>query len=294
MSGQAPGATAATSGNKRTDLDGYQLLDVGGVQIAHTVIGEGDALVLVHSGTGSGEFDWRYQVSVLAEKYRVLLLDLRGHARSSDGPITLETLTADLDAVCRHVNAYPAHFLAASHGSFPVLRLALDRPSDVRSVAIVGSVWQDEHLPAEDDAGLLSRWPSALRRLHDRHGPHHWADLLQRLIADRRLNVRFTEADFQALSCPVLVAQGDRDEFLEVAMSARAAAWAGGELLVLPGAGHAAHIEAPALFNLAYLGFLKRVVDAENRPSPADQAWRSSTGLSSSRTSTPPRGDDSQ
>lgn len=268
----------STDGPEHADPDGYQLLDVGGVHIAHRVVGEGETLVLVHSGTGSGEFDWRYQVPALAESYRVVLLDMRGHARSSDGPITVDTLTADLDAVCQHVNAYPAHFLAASHGSFPVLRLTRQRPDDVRSVAVIGSVWDDDHLPVEQDAGLVSGWPGALRRLHVRHGPHHWADLLQRLIADRRSNVRFTEADFRALSCPVLVAQGDRDEFLDVAMSAQAAAWAGGELLVLPGAGHAAHIEAPDLFNLAYRGFLRRVVEAEERPTSTDRTRLSSQG----------------
>lgn len=268
----------STDRTVRADPDGYHLLDVGGVHIAHRVVGKGDTLVLVHSGTGSGEFDWRYQLPTLAESHRVLLLDMRGHARSSDGPITIDTLTADLDAVCQHVNAYPAQFLAASHGSFPVLRLALQRPDDVRSVAVIGSVWDDDHIPVEHDAGLVSGWPGALRRLHVGHGPHHWADLLQRLIADRRSNVRFTEADFRALSCPVLVAQGDRDEFLDVAMSARAAAWTGGELLVLPGAGHAAHIEAPDLFNLAYRGFLRRVVEAEERPTSTDRTRLSSQG----------------
>lgn len=266
--------------------DGYELLDVGGVHIAHRVIGAGETLVLVHSGTGSGEFDWRHQVPALADSYRVVLLDQRGHARSSDGPITVETLTADLDAVCRHVDAYPAHFLAASHGSFPVLRLALQRPDDVRSVAVVGSVWDDDHLPEEHDAGLVTRWPGALRRLHERHGPQHWADLLQRLIDDRRANVRFTEAEFRALRCPVLVAQGDRDEFLDVAMSARAAAWAGGELLVLPGAGHAAHIEFPELFNMAYLGFLDRAARAAGRAAAADCAPDPSAARPPDRTST--------
>ncbi|MDI6912494.1 alpha/beta hydrolase [Nocardioides sp.] len=242
----------------------YARLDVGDAQIAYRVVGRGDSVVLVHSGTGSGEFDWRYQIQVLAQHYRVVLLDLRGHARSSDGHISLETLTADIDAVCRHVDAYPSHFLAASHGTLPVLRLAMEAPGRARSVAIVGSVWRHDHLTADDDEDLFTRWPQALRRLHDQHGPGHWADLLRRLIEDRRTNVGFTEDDFRRLQCPLLVAQGHRDEFVEVAMSTQAATWGRGELLVLPAAGHAPHIEAPELFNLAYVEFLRRV-EAEAR-----------------------------
>jgi len=242
----------------------HDRLVVDGVELAYRVVGSGDPLVLVHSGTGTGDFDWRYQVPALAERYRLVIPDLRGHGESSNGPLTVQAMASDLDRLCRHVDAYPAHFLAASHGSFSVLRVAMEVPGAARSVAVVGCVWHHEHLTASFDEQLFETWPRALRQLHGRYGPNHWADLLGQLIVDRRQNVHFEEQDFARLPCPLLVAQGEKDGYIEPGTSARAARAAqDGHLFVVPCAGHAAHVEAPDVFNAGYLRFLDH---AERHP----------------------------
>lgn len=235
----------------------HERLVVDGVEIAYRVVGSGDPLVLVHSGTGTGDFDWRYQVPALAERYRLIIPDLRGHGESSTGPLTVHTMASDLDRLCQHVDAYPAHFLAASHGSFPVLRVAMEVPGAARSVAVVGCAWHHEYLTESFDEQLFETWPRALRELHGRHGPNHWADLLGQLIRDRRQNIHLEEQDFARLSCPLLVVQGENDQYMEPALSARAARAArDGHLFVVPCAGHAAHVEAPDVFNAGYDRFL--------------------------------------
>lgn len=239
-------------------------LELADATIAYRVFGAGDPIILVHSGTGSGLFDWRHQIPVLSAEHRVIVPDLRGHADSSAAPLSLATLTADLEALGERLGAFPAHLVGASHGSFPVISLALERPEWVRSVAIVGSVWCDDHLPPDVDDEIVARWPGALRRLHAQHGEDHWEDLLRELIRDRRRNVRLSEADFARVQAPLLVVQGDRDPFLEVHLSAAAAfAAPRGELLVLPGTGHAPHIESSRLFNEAYLRFLAKATSRD-------------------------------
>lgn len=235
--------------------------------IAYRQYGDGEPVMLVHSGTGSGPFDWRHQIPALAHTHRVIVPDMRGHADSSDAPLSLAALTADLKALGEQLDAFPAHLLGSSHGSFPAIALALAHPELVRSVAIIGSVWSDDHLPPDLDDDIVAQWPQALRRLHPRHGERHWEELLRRLIDDRRHNVEFHEDDFAQMQMPLLVAQGDRDPFLHPEMSVTAACAAPeGELLIIPGAGHAAHIEAPEVFNHSYLRFLTAVNPAAGDP----------------------------
>jgi pimeloyl-ACP methyl ester carboxylesterase len=64
------------------------------MELAHEIDGSGPLVVLVHGITENRE-TWRPLVEPLREKYRVLLVDLRGHGESAEGdvydPITLAT-----------------------------------------------------------------------------------------------------------------------------------------------------------------------------------------------------------
>lgn len=55
--------------------------DNDGCQLHYEDYGHGAPLLLVH-GLGSSTRDWEYQIPVLAQHYRVLALDVRGHGRS--------------------------------------------------------------------------------------------------------------------------------------------------------------------------------------------------------------------
>ena len=48
--------------------------------------GAGEPLVLVHGFAGTGEASWAGVLPALAEGYRVLAPDARGHGRSARGP----------------------------------------------------------------------------------------------------------------------------------------------------------------------------------------------------------------
>src|SRR5512143_1827356 len=76
-----------------------------GCRIGFDVIGDGPAVVLLHSFLCSGEM-WRGQVGPLAAGYRVINIDCRGHGASSpvSKAFTLYDLMDDafavLDALC--------------------------------------------------------------------------------------------------------------------------------------------------------------------------------------------------
>jgi pimeloyl-ACP methyl ester carboxylesterase/predicted glycosyltransferase len=67
-----------------------------------------------------------------------------------------------------------------------------------------------------------------------------------------------TAADYGKIHCPVLLIHGEEDTIIPLASSKAVAAATKGELVIIPGAGHAAHGRYPALVNTLMRDFLIR------------------------------------
>jgi len=76
-----------------------------GVALHYTDEGSGPPIVLVHGWTFSGAV-FRHNVPALAERHRVVTVDLRGHGRSGKEPVawTLTQSARDLRAVIEHLD----------------------------------------------------------------------------------------------------------------------------------------------------------------------------------------------
>lgn len=128
--------------------DSGQSVRRGSFKSENTVIsyrewGAGDPIVLVHGMFGSADV-WEELglVHALAERYRVVALDLRGHGRSTKhydpgdyGPKMAEDVVRLLD----YLNIHRAHLLGYSYGGLVVLDVLIHHPDRVVSVVIGGS-----------------------------------------------------------------------------------------------------------------------------------------------------------
>ena len=89
------------------------------VAVSYTVDGPADAPVVVLSNSlGATRGMWDPQVPALAERYRVVTYDTRGHGESPApaGPYTLDDLVDDLVALLDEVGAERAHVAGLSLG----------------------------------------------------------------------------------------------------------------------------------------------------------------------------------
>jgi pimeloyl-ACP methyl ester carboxylesterase len=117
-----------------------------GTEIAVEILGDGHpgpTLVFVHGWTFSSR-SWHYQ-RMLAERYRVVLMDHRDHGESGRGPRehrTVDQVGRDLYAVLRATCAGRDVILVGhSMGGMTILALAAERPelfgTQVKAVAMV-------------------------------------------------------------------------------------------------------------------------------------------------------------
>ena len=134
--------------------------------------GTGEAVVFLHHGGGNLAM-WEPVVPYLAESYRCITLDLRGHGRS-DAPMSgyrIETMAADVIGVLDQFAIDSAHIVGSSLGAEVGLCLAAEYPDRVLSLVCEGAYespygpYSAERMdPADADAEIASRVESLRAR----------------------------------------------------------------------------------------------------------------------------------
>lgn len=110
---------------------------INGVELYYDTVGAGETLVLTHGSWTDGS-GWAPSVPNLAERYRVVTWDRRGHSRSQDGngPGSRDEDGADLAGLIEYLDCGPVHLVGNSYGAIVALTVVIDRPDLVASAAV--------------------------------------------------------------------------------------------------------------------------------------------------------------
>lgn len=249
------------------------------------LIGQGPDVVLVH-GLGLNHKMWQWQVSSMAQSYRLLCYDLLGHGESArpQRRYTMEDFTVQLQSLVDFLKlerfvvigfslgGLIAQAFTLSHSDrvsgLAVLHSAYDR-SDGERAAILARVRLAETAgPQATVEQALERWFTAdfaKRRPDVLNQVREWvlANDPQAFAASYRV---LAEADaplagcLANIRCPALVMTGDEDFGNSPDMAARMArAMPNAEVRILPGLRHMALAERPEAVQSQLLAFLSKV-----------------------------------
>jgi pimeloyl-ACP methyl ester carboxylesterase len=221
--------------------------------------GAGPAVVFVHGGTGTAEHDWGALAARLDDRFRTVLVDLRGHGGSPDPTreVGITRSGLDLTHVLRALGLPRAVLVGFSYGGNTLLHL-LGRDSRwARALVTVGASAEGD--PGRVEEIMTGRWPSALRNL--RHAasddPGYWQELRAALAHDWAENLALDDAALARIECPTLVVHGRADVFQPLAYADRlAAGLPNAQLAVIADAGHAVQLDAPDEFLALLEAFL--------------------------------------
>lgn len=265
---------------------------VNGVRLFYELSGGGDTpLVLVH-GSWASHDSWGPVVPRLAESFRVLTYDRRGHSASErpPGQGSVREDVADLAALIEQLGLAPAWGIGSSFGASIVLRLAGERPDLLRGIAaheppLLGLLAGDPGAaPLLDEVGtrigaVVARIASgdhagAAEQFVDgvALGPGSWAamppELRQVLIenaptfldeANDPEQLAFDLAWLEGFARPVLLSQGDQSPPMFAPVVAKlAGAMPRAEVATFRGAGHVPHTTHPDAYAEAILAFVRR------------------------------------
>lgn len=110
-----------------------------GVGIRYRIIGEGDAVLLLHGYTDRIEM-WAGTADSLAKDFRVIVPDLRGFGLSTkfgDPAQYGGKMVEDLVGLLDYLDVRETHVMGYSMGAMLTARLALEHPGRVRTAAFV-------------------------------------------------------------------------------------------------------------------------------------------------------------
>jgi pimeloyl-ACP methyl ester carboxylesterase len=119
-------------------VEGSDVAVVNGVRIGFTAAGRGaEPLVLVHGSWGS-RHSWDAVVPGLAESFRVISYDRRGHSESErlPGQGSFSEDVADAAALIEQLGLAPAWVAGNSAGAVITIQLAASRPELLRGIAV--------------------------------------------------------------------------------------------------------------------------------------------------------------
>lgn len=133
-----------------------EYFSVGGVQLHYTDEGAGEPVVLLHGFAVNADLNWRLPglTDSLAERFRVISLDLRGHglsAKPHDPASYGMAMANDVVALLDHLDINRAHLVGYSLGGIIALKLATTNPGRFVTVSPLGSGWEDP-----DDSQFLA------------------------------------------------------------------------------------------------------------------------------------------
>ncbi len=119
-----------------------------GVRLHCVTLGSGPAVVLCHGLVFGSMASWYFSIaSKLAQRYRVIMFDKRGHGKSdmAASGYDVDTLAGDLAAVIEHTIApgEEVTLIGHSYGALVALRYALNCKRELRDLILV-----DAPLPA--------------------------------------------------------------------------------------------------------------------------------------------------
>jgi haloacetate dehalogenase len=119
----------------------HHTLQANGIRQHYLDAGQGAPVVLLH-GFPETNFAWRFQIPVLAEKYRVIAPDLRGYGETDKpaGGYDKRTMARDLHELLRALGIEKIALVGHDRGARVATRFAKDYPEMVDRLVVMDNV----------------------------------------------------------------------------------------------------------------------------------------------------------
>ncbi len=238
-----------------------QTAKINGVDIYYEVYGKGDPVFLLHSGLGNGTY-FAYQIPVLAAKYQLIVMDSRGHGRSSfdERPISYELMASDVLGLMDHLGIQKADIVGWSDGGIIGLEIAIHHPERLNKVVAYGANFDPTGVRL--DVGQNARFNAFIERDaedYQKLSPHpeRWEEFLDNISNMWATEPNYTEDQLKAITTPFLILDGEEEEAIDLNQTKLMALLIPrAKLKLIPGTGHFAMFEKPDEFNQIVLDYL--------------------------------------
>ncbi|BAR58258.1 pimeloyl-ACP methyl ester carboxylesterase [Bradyrhizobium diazoefficiens] len=235
---------------------------VNGIKVWYAVFGRGEPVLLLHGGLANANY-WGHQVRALQRRYQVIVMESRGHGRSSrdQEPYGYDLMASDVVGLLDHLKIRKAAIVGWSDGAIIGLDIAMKHPERVTKLFAFAANSDPSGVAdiASSDVfnAYIARAGEEYKRLSPT--PTEYKSFVAEITKMWESQPKWTASDLAAIKVPTWIVDGDHDEAIKRENTEfMAANIPGAGLLIQPEVSHFSFLQDPEQFNDDVLRFLER------------------------------------
>ncbi|AHY54263.1 alpha/beta fold hydrolase [Bradyrhizobium japonicum] len=235
---------------------------VNGIKVWYATFGRGEPVLLLHGGLANANY-WGHQVRALQRHYQVIVMDSRGHGRSSRNqePYGYDLMASDVVALLDHLKIRKAAIVGWSDGAIIGLDIAMKHPERVSKLFAFAANSDPSGVAdiASNDVfnAYIARAGEEYKRLSPT--PTEYKTFVAEITRMWESQPKWTASDLATIKVPTWIVDGDHDEAIKRENTEfMAANIPGAGLLIQPEVSHFSFLQDPEQFSDDVLHFLER------------------------------------
>jgi pimeloyl-ACP methyl ester carboxylesterase len=234
---------------------------VNDIEMYYAVYGAGEPLILLHGGLGHSDV-WGNQIPALAQHFKVIAADSRGHGRStrSAQSYSYALMASDVVALMDYLKIDKASILGWSDGGIIGVDIAINHPERLNRLFAFGANVNVAGLRSDiGESVVFNKYIEVAGQDYARLSktPKEYDAFVKQISEMWATQPDYKPEQLAKITVPVAIADGEHDEGIRQEHNVEMAnAIPGAQLIILKDVSHFAFLQKPDEFNQAALDFL--------------------------------------
>lgn len=232
------------------------LATVNGIKIYYAIYNETgkNPVLLLHGGFASSDC-WGFEVPLLSMNHKVIVVDSRGHGRSSmdDTPFSYQLMTSDMMKLLDYLKIKKVSIVGWSDGGIIGLLTAIHHPERVNKLYTFGANFSRSGYKSEiPDTALVKVYMARVQANYKRLSstPDGFLRLRKALVKMYSEEPEIDTNEIKTIHSPVVIAGGEYDQFIKQEHFEKLAQLIpGARLVIIPNVGHGGVLQDPVTFH---------------------------------------------
>jgi pimeloyl-ACP methyl ester carboxylesterase len=239
------------------------LASVNGIKIWYATFGHGEPVILLHGGLANANY-WGNLVPVLAARYRVIVMDSRGHGRSTRNaqPFGYDLMASDVMGLMDFLHVRKTAIIGWSDGAIIGLDIAMHHPERVSKLFAFAANSDPSGVKDVNKSPVFSAFIARGQAEYERLSPTptQYKAFVQQIEKMWATQPHWSVSDLATISVPTWIVDADHDEAIYRGNTEFMAAHIpNASLLLQPGVSHFSFLQDPEQFNADVLHFMYHV-----------------------------------
>jgi pimeloyl-ACP methyl ester carboxylesterase len=236
---------------------------VNGIKIWYAEFGQGEPVILLHGGLANSNY-WGDQVPVLAKHYRVIVMDSRGHGRSTrnEQPYGYDLMASDVIALMDYLKIEKAAIVGWSDGAILGLDIAINHPERLTKLFAFAANSDPSGVKDIAQSAVFNAYIARAEKEYEKLSatPNEYKSFLDQISKMWATQPNWTADQLKSIKVPTWIVDADHDEAIKRENTLfMADNIPGAGLLLQAQVSHFSFLQDPQQFNADVLHFLAHV-----------------------------------